>query len=117
MIPLKKQFSGIRVGNILELITGLYTIILAIYPQPIWYIFALGIVPIISFAINIYSRGLGKKIKGGVEIVLITIIASYAYVILNISSNINVLEAPSIIGVLTLGLIIAILTFITRLIE
>ena len=116
-MPLKKQISEIRIGNILELITGLYTIALALYPQPVWYIFILGLVPLTSFIINIYNRGLGKRIKGGIEIVLITIIASYAYVLFNITSNINISETPSIVAVLIIGLVIALVTFISRLIE
>lgn len=101
----------------LELITGLYTVFLALYPQPIWYLFILGIVPLTSFAINIYNKSLGKRIKGGIETVLVSIAAAYAYVLYNIISNTNVSNTPSIVGILAIGLIITLLTFIMRLTE
>ncbi len=110
---MKKQVGGIRITNLLELITGLYTVALSIYPYPVWFVFIIGVVPIISFAIGLVNRTLNKKIKNGVVIVLFTIALTYIYVLISLSTNLT----STLFGVLGLGLTISLITFITKLFD
>ena len=110
---MKKQVGGIKISNLLELLTGIYTVALSIYPYPVWFVFIIGLVPIISFAISLVNRTLNKRIKNGVVVVLLTIALTYIYVLISLSAN----STSTILGILGLGLIISIITFITKLFD
>ena len=110
---MKKQVGGIKISNLLELLTGIYTVALSIYPYPVWFVFIIGLVPIISFAIGLVNRTLNKRIKNGVVIVLFTIALTYIYVLISLSEN----STSTILGILGLGLAISIITFITKLFD
>jgi len=110
---MKKQIGGIKITNLLELLTGIYTIALSIFPYPVWFVFIIGLVPVVSFAIGLVNRSLNKRIKNGVVIVLFTITLTYIYVLISLSSS----STSTILGILGLGLIISIITFITKLFD
>lgn len=110
---MKKQVSGIKVANLLELLTGIYTVALSLYPYPMWFVFIIGLVPITSFTIGLVNRTLNKRIKNGVLIVLLTIVLTYMYVLISLLTN----STPTILGILGVGLVISIITFITKLFD
>ncbi len=109
--------SQLRLSNILELATGIITVALASYPYPIWFLTILGLVPIISFGLYTLDINLGKKVKGGVEIVLVAIAASYIYVLSSLSQNNLLANIPSLTTILILATILTVATLILKLLD
>ncbi len=106
-----------KIGNILEILTGIYLVIISSYPFVVWYMFIIGLIPILSSIINLYNKTLGKRIKIGIEIVILSIIISYIYLITDLLSHSNQLTTSTPTIILSIGLIITLITFITKLFE